>query len=253
VSSSSGPFRLESKRVPRPWGGEIWFSPRQGELPLLVKFIYTHQALSYQVHPDDEYAARRHNCRGKTEMWYVARAEPDAKIGLGFNRAVTKDYLREAARSGAMESLLNWVSPRRGETYFTPAGTIHAIGAGVQLWEVQENSDITYRLFDYGRGRELHLDDGLNVISTAPFKAAPVPLPLRTPWFCVDKLDASAEAFTYRPHAEKYHLIICVTGEGSIAGEPFRSGEVWMVPAASPPFDLKRSPGAELLRAAGPA
>jgi len=247
-SSETGPARLESKLVPRPWGGEIWFEPAAGPLPLLIKFIYTHEALSYQVHPGDEYAARHHNSRGKTEMWYVANATPEAKIGLGLNRAVTKEELRDAALTGEIEGLLNWVKPRRGDAYFTPAGTIHAIGAGVELWEVQENSDITYRLFDYGRGRELHLEHALNVSNLDVFDPAPASLPLCCPWFCVDKMSGSAEN---HPGVGKYQLLICVEGPGFVSGQPFNKGEVWMIPAGRP-LELHAAAATELLLAREP-
>jgi len=242
-SSETGLVRLESKLVPRPWGGEIWFEPAAGPLPLLIKFIYTHEALSYQVHPGDEYAARHHNSRGKTEMWYVANATAEAKIGLGLKRPLTKEQLRDAALTGNIEGFLNWVTPQRGDAFFTPAGTIHAIGAGVELWEIQENSDITYRLFDYGRGRELHLEHALQVSNLDVFDPAPARLPICCPWFCVDKVNGTQE---HHPAADKYQLLICMLGQGLVSGAAFKQGEVWMIPAGVP-FDLQSAAGAELL------
>ncbi len=134
-------------------------------MPLLVKFLFTSDNLSVQVHPNDEYAAKHHEgSRGKTEMWHILRAEPGAKIAFGVRVPVTKEELRTAAESGAIVDLLNWIPVRPGETYFIPAGTVHAIGGGLVICEVQQLSDVTYRLYDYkrvdkdGKERELHLD-----------------------------------------------------------------------------------------------
>ena len=129
-------------------------------MPLLVKLLFTSDNLSVQVHPGDAYAREHHNSRGKTEMWHILRAEPEAKIALGLRERVTPERLREAAQSGEIMELLNWVPARPGDTFFVPAGTIHAIGGGLALCEMQQHSDITYRLYDYGRPRELHLEHG---------------------------------------------------------------------------------------------
>ena len=249
-NSGERPFFLERRLVERPWGGEIWHTAAE-PLPLLIKFIYTHQALSYQVHPGDEYAARHHDSRGKTEMWYITSATAEAKLALGLKHAVTKERLREAAESGEIEDLVNQVSPRPGEAYFTPAGTIHAIGAGLELWEIQENSDITYRLFDYGRGRELHLDHALNVTDTAGFDPSAAHLPVCCPWFCVDVLKLR-DSMAYEPDPARYHLIICVEADGSIAGEALRTGDVWMIPAGAAAFELRPDSPCELLVAREP-
>lgn len=249
-SSSDRPFLLERRLVERPWGGEIWHTAVE-PLPLLIKFIYTREALSYQVHPGDEYAARHHESRGKTEMWYITSATAQARLALGLKEAVTTERLRAAAESGEIERLVNQVSPRPGEAYFTPAGTIHAIGAGLELWEIQENSDITYRLFDYGRGRELHLEHALNVTNTAAFDPTAARLPVCCPWFCVDKL-ALEQPMVYEPDSRRSHLIICVNADGSIAGQPLRTGDVWMMPAGAAPFELRPNSPCELLVAREP-
>src|SRR6185369_504382 len=118
-------------------------------------FLFTSQNLSVQVHPSGECGV------GKTEMWRILDAAPSAKIALGFTRPLDPDTLRAAAVSGEIEALLRWFPVTPGETYFIPAGTVHAIGAGITICEIQQNSDITYRLYDYGRPRELHLDQGV--------------------------------------------------------------------------------------------
>src|SRR5262249_13035711 len=117
----------------------------------------------------DAYAKEHHEgSLGKTEMWHVLRAEPGARIAAGFRREITKEELRETALSGAILELLEWQEARAGNTFFLPAGTVHAVGEGLVMFEIQQNSDLTYRLYDYGRGRDLHLEHGMNVSSLTP-------------------------------------------------------------------------------------
>src|SRR5690242_5583338 len=133
--------------------GEAWFLTDR-ELPLLVKLLFTSEKLSVQVHPDDG----EDGPLGKTEMWHILEAEADASIALGSRKPITRKRLLESTKTGDIEKLLNWIPVAPGETYFTPAHTVHAIGAGIVLCEIQQNSDVTYRLYDYGRPRELHLE-----------------------------------------------------------------------------------------------
>lgn len=177
-------MKLERKYVEKPWGrtklppmfdppegeriGEVWFTGR-GDLPLLAKYIFTSERLSIQVHPNDEQARARGLASGKTECWYILDAEPDAIIGLGLNREVTAGELRAAALDGSIEHLMDWRPVRAGDFILVPPGTIHAIGGGISLLEFQQNADVTYRLYDYGRPRELHLDDGVAVSTPSPF------------------------------------------------------------------------------------
>lgn len=227
-SSAKRAVRLDSRLIERPWGGEVWFTAHP-ELPLLVKFIYTREVLSVQVHPTDDYAQAHHGCRGKTEMWHFVSAAPDARLALGFRQPVTLEHLREATLSGEILDLLNWVHPRPGDTFFAPAGTVHAIGAGVELWEIQQNCDITYRLYDYNRGRELHLDHGLNVTAREAFDAAPVSLPVRSNYFVTDRLDVDGMR-EYRGDASRFHLLILMSGSGTFNGEKYSAREVWLLP-----------------------
>lgn len=174
--------KLETIRVAKPWGvdtlpppfgasgervGEIWFDPPPG-CPLLVKYLFTSERLSIQVHPDDPEAKRRGHAAGKEECWYILAAETDARLGIGTRKRLDADELRAAARSGAIEQLMEWHPIEAGMFFHIPAGTVHAIGGGVSLVEIQQNSDITYRLFDYGRPRELHLEDGAAVALSRP-------------------------------------------------------------------------------------
>ncbi|WP_260927266.1 class I mannose-6-phosphate isomerase [Novosphingobium sp. 9] len=172
--------QLPIRQVEKPWGkdvlpapfvasegeriGEIWFEP-PAELPqLLVKYIFTSEKLSVQVHPSDaQTLAKGIGRQGKEECWFIIDAEPGATLGIGFNEDLTEDEMRAAALDGSIEGLMTWHAVKPGDFFYIPANTVHAIGIGVGLIEVQQNSDITYRLFDYGRPRELHLDEGMAV------------------------------------------------------------------------------------------
>jgi mannose-6-phosphate isomerase len=182
-------LKLHPHQIEKPWGrteipvvfggtdgkriGEIWFEPPFAEaLPLLAKCIFTSENLSIQVHPSDEDARTRGLASGKAEGWYILDAEPDATLGLGLIRLVKPDELRSAALDGSIEELIDWKPVSAGDFYFVPPGTIHAIGAGISLLEFQQNADITYRLYDYGRPRELHLDDAINVARPCPYSDA---------------------------------------------------------------------------------
>lgn len=178
-------MRLVRRIVEKPWGrtdlppvfgdhggrriGEIWFEREDGEpLPLLAKFLFTCERLSIQVHPDDDAARAAGMANGKDECWLVLDAEPDAHIGVGPNRTLSADELRSAATDGSIEDLIDWRPARAGDFIYNPAGTIHAIGPGLCVLEVQQPSDCTYRLYDYGRPRELHLDEAIAVATLSP-------------------------------------------------------------------------------------
>ncbi len=150
--------------------GEANYEKYGIEFPILVKFIDAHDVLSIQVHPDDELAKERHHSYGKTEMWYVIAAEPGASLYVGFNRQVSREEYLRAVSQGTLPSLLRKVEVKPGDAYFIPAGTIHAIGKGLLIAEIQETSDITYRVDDWGRvdangnPRELHTDLAVDAI-----------------------------------------------------------------------------------------
>lgn len=180
-------MKLETKAVEKVWGrrdlpppftavgeaageepvGEIWFEP-PGELPqVLVKYLFTSEKLSVQVHPNDAQAPE--GSRGKEECWLVLDTEPGATLGIGFKEQISPEAMRAGALDGSIEELLEWHPVKAGDFLYLPAGTVHAIGPGLTLVEVQQNSDITYRLYDYGRPRELHLDDGVAVARGEPY------------------------------------------------------------------------------------
>lgn len=174
---------LTTRTVAKPWGceelpapfpapggeriGEIWFEPDEALPQLLIKYLFTSEKLSVQVHPDDAQAPP--GSRGKEECWLVLSAQPEARLAIGFREPVSADAMRAAALDGSIEHLLEWHTVEAGDFFYLPAGTVHAIGPGLALIEVQQNSDVTYRLFDYGRPRELHLDQAVAVASGSPY------------------------------------------------------------------------------------
>lgn len=166
VSELPPPFEnFEGDRI-----GEIWFDPIPGFDRLLVKYIFTSEKLSVQVHPTDAQAQTLVSGeRGKEESWLIISAEPGAKLGIGFDESIDPSALRQAAEDGSIERRMTWHDVSAGDFFYIPANTVHAIGAGIGLIEVQQNSDITFRLYDYGRPRELHLDDGVEVADGLPY------------------------------------------------------------------------------------
>jgi mannose-6-phosphate isomerase len=243
--------RIEPKFDERVWGrtdlrpfygsfgkpvGEVRFDVRD-DFPLLVKFIFTDERLSVQVHPDDTPGAR-----GKTEMWHILDAAPNATVGLGFREPVTERQLRAAIEDGSVESLIEWVPVQAGDTLYTPARTVHAIGAGIVLCEIQQNSDCTYRLWDYNRGRELHIEQGLAVCDTGVCDGFRQ-LPVVTKHFITDEIDPEAPS-----GLEVEHLLITLAGSGMIDGSPYRAGEVWHVPAGFGLVDIQPAAPSRIIR-----
>jgi mannose-6-phosphate isomerase len=217
--------------------GEVWFET--DALPVLVKFLFTTKKLSVQVHPEDDYARRHHHSRGKTEMWHILAAGPGAKIAAGFLGNLTADQLRSASISGEIETLLQWFDARPGDTFFIPAGTVHAIGAGLALCEIQQHSDITYRLYDYGRPRELHLDHGIAVSRREPYSArvsACGELLVSCAYFTTSLF--KIESVRLHSPGDTPELFIAIHGSGWIAGQPIHAGEVWQIPPQTAPFEL---------------
>lgn len=179
--------KLVQKRVEKVWGrrdlpdyfggtysgkeplGEIWFEhPDRPDLDLLVKYLFTSEKLSIQVHPDHHAAAQAGYRSGKDEAWVILDAKEEAVIGLGLTRSVTGKELRKSALDGSIEDLVHWRSASKGDILYSPAGTIHAIGPDLMVLEIQQNVDVTYRLYDYGRPRQLHLDEGITASCLAP-------------------------------------------------------------------------------------
>ncbi len=196
--------------------GEVWFEAAE-KLPLLVKFLFTTEPLSVQVHPE-----------GKTEMWHILAAEPGAKIAAGFREPITQQRMRESALSGEIEQLLEWHEARPGDTFFIPAGTVHAIGAGLTLCEIQQHSDVTYRLFDYGRPRELHLEEGVRVSRLHPHPArqtAREGVLVSCPHFTTEHV--RVEGGRRFEAVKGGQTIIVLEGEAEVGREVLRAGEAW--------------------------
>lgn len=239
-------IRLTTKSVEKPWGrhtlwpgfesfegdapvGEIWFEDKAGaDAELLVKYLFTSEKLSVQVHPDDAQAQARGFARGKDEAWLILAAEPDSTIALGPKQPLTPETLRVSARDGGIVDLLDWRPVKAGDFIYSPAGTVHAIGAGLTVIEIQQNLDLTYRLYDYGRPRELHLEDGAAVSLLTPFSPPPSPtepgLLADGPKFVVERLGAGEAA---RDLTGVTALLVPVTGSGKVDGQAFEAGECW--------------------------
>ena len=245
--SASAPIRLPTRFLEKVWGsqdlapwfptaqnkiGEVWF---EADLPLLVKFVFTSDRLSVQVHPNDAFAGVHENSLGKTEMWYILRADPGAKLAVGFREPLSPKRLRESALSGEIMELLNWIPVEAGNAFFIPAGTVHAIGGGLAICEIQEHSDITYRLYDYGRPRELHLEKAAQVASLQASTIMAQMLPIDCEFFHTE-LARIVVPLHYVPEPKRFHVLIFVSGMGTIADQPFREGEAWLVPAGAERF-----------------
>jgi mannose-6-phosphate isomerase len=177
--------KLATKIVDKPWGrrgidarfgvdpgrqvGEIWFEPPAGhDLDVMAKYLFTTERLSIQVHPDDATAKERGYPRGKDECWIVLDVANDAELGIGTVRKASADEVMKSALDGSIVDLIDWKRPSKGDFIYNPAGTIHALGPGLTVLEIQQAVDLTYRLFDYGRPRELHLDEAATVVEARP-------------------------------------------------------------------------------------
>lgn len=232
------------------WFGKKGFSEVNGRFPLLIKLLDCNDDLSVQVHPTDEYEGLPKGELGKTEMWYVLDAKPDAKIIYGLKEGVTREDLRQALESGKVMDSLQEVPVKAGDTFYIPAGTVHALCAGVVVAEIQQNSDTTYRIYDYnrpgldGKPRELHIEDSLNVtayegsgattMSTEGAVAGEWLELAKSPYFIVEKgivegpwnLTTTEDSFTI--------LVMC-DGEGTLkwdgGSQAYTSGQCFLLPS----------------------
>ena len=229
--------------------------------PLLLKVIFAQEKLSVQVHPNDEMAQKHHNQpRGKTECWYALDAEPGANVALGLKDGTTKPAMLTAIEDGTLESLLTWLPMAKGDMVFVDAGTVHAIAPGAVLFECQQNCDLTYRLFDYGRGRELHLELGIEAtqLKTDAGKVAPVPIPggeqlIKTKYFSVQRRKGALAAIPAdASRAGTISYLFVSKGEIGLSGPDFDSfplgrGELAILPAHSTEWQLQDRTEAEVL------
>ena len=229
---------------PRPWSsagdgantiGEIWYERSDSTAvppSLLLKLLFTSQPLSIQVHPNDAYAQSTGQPNGKTEAWHILDAAPEAKVGLGLKRRVSPEQLRHAIDDGSIADLVVWNVAHPGDTIFVPAGTIHAIGAGLVIAEIQQRSDTTFRLFDHGRGRELHIESALAVADAGPadFLVTPTRLTdartllLSNSYFTFERIDLTPNS-TWRLEAEHETWLLVVSGSARAASLNVTTGD----------------------------
>ena len=241
----------------------------RAELPILIKLIDAKSDLSVQVHPNDEYAAKVEGQWGKTEMWYVLAAHSGAELVYGFNRDVSASQIRHGIENGSIGKLLNHVPVHKDDLFFIESGTVHAIGAGCLIAEIQQSSNLTYRLYDYdrtdknGKKRELHIDKALDVARLSSSAAPRQPMRVlrykngcaselltRCKYFQVERLLLNTEGrklAEFQTGENSFHALLCVNGCGNISGEDlngesynmnFFKGDCVFVPAESIPFKL---------------
>jgi mannose-6-phosphate isomerase len=251
----------------------------EDRFPLLVKFLFPGDKLSVQVHPDDEGAKKHGQPCGKTECWYVLRAEPGAQVALGLKPGTTLDEFRRAITETRAEALLNWVDVFAGDMIYVAAGTVHTIGGGMVLVETQQTSDITYRLYDYGRPRELHVEDGLAAtklhtnagkVGRASLQArvsadknlaepasAGASILVRSPFFQVEKIPLREPMHTeVSPNSP--HILVAVGGAGVVEShgmEPitFATGDAVVIPACVGAYTVRPQWELELMRMSLPS
>lgn len=276
---ATGPFTGES--LGESWRGMPvdWRGTRSGayaDFPVLAKFLFPNDKLSIQVHPDDAFAGKYEQAaggRGKTEMWHIVSAEPGAELLIGLKPGVTRqDFLKGVAHHTVEELFLRY-PVRAGETYFVEAGTQHAILPGMIVCEIQEYSDLTYRVYDYGRvdahgtQRELHLEKAMEVTRFAGTRSGKVPpLPLHSPdankhllaaceFFATERWDCDRTT-PMEGDPSEFQLIIILSGQGKLhdaeLSYPFEAGQAWFVPAALPLVLLQPQEPTSLLRVTVP-
>src|SRR5215467_1880443 len=267
---ATGPFAGKTLReawteMPPEWRGTHLIEP--GDFPLLIKFIFPNDKLSIQVHPDDAYASVHEKAsggRGKTEMWHVVQADPGANVLIGAKSGVSKKKFLDAIANNSLENLLEKRPVFNGDTFFVPAGTPHTIGPGMIICEVQEYSDLTYRVYDYGRvdakgkPRELHVEKALAVMNfdvSIGGKVTPrawiksrenrgLDHLVECPYFAVDRIDADRmmhfNLARPKPGQSHFELLVVLSGEGFLTWRPARhtrgsiplkTGECWFIPA----------------------
>ncbi|MFW5699736.1 MAG: type I phosphomannose isomerase catalytic subunit, partial [Bacteroidota bacterium] len=237
--------------------GEKVYDKFGNEFPLLIKFIDANDNLSIQVHPDDELAQIRHNSFGKTEMWYIIESEKEARLIMGFNKELTKEEYLEKIENTQLESILNYVPVKPGDVFFMPAGRVHAIGAGILLAEIQQTSDVTYRIYDFdrkddnGNTRELHTDlavDAIDYTYHSDYKThydskknEPVEL-VDCPYFTTNILDISAPHKRDFTKMDSFVIYMCTEGKAEIkvrtGSETIQKGETILVPAILNDFEI---------------
>ncbi len=239
--------RLTALKSEKIWGYELWLASTHpngkqddfesfvgGDYPLLIKVIQANDRLSVQVHPDDAKAQLYEHCRGKTECWYVLSADEGAQLVYGLNGVYTDSELRKAIQANSLEDCLRYVKVEAGDFIYIPAGTVHAIGGGLRLLEVQQSSDVTYRLYDWGRGRECHVEKSLACIKNDSVRnVVRFPGVFSCPYFTLEQIfveeeysDVLAKA-KGKPQPGDYVLFFVLEGEGTVNGEAAKAEDIF--------------------------
>ncbi|QHI38768.1 Mannose-6-phosphate isomerase ManA [Kordia antarctica] len=236
------------------------------KFPLLIKYIDANRDLSIQVHPNDELAKKRHNSFGKTEMWYVMQADEGAELIVGFNQEVTKEVFQTHVKNNTLTEILNFQKVKKGDVYFLPAGRIHSIGGGILLAEIQQTSDITYRIFDWnrvdaeGNSRELHTDLALDAIDytlhenyKTAFKSKEntATTIVDSPYFTTNLIPFQGELDVNHDEKDSFVIYMCVKGnvtfETANYKEKLSFGETLLLPAAIKNIKISTTEASELL------
>ena len=239
-------------------------APYEDRFPLLVKFLFTADKLSVQVHPDDEGARRVGQPFGKTECWYVLEAKPGSRVALGLKPGVTLKEFEQSIHGTTAEQLLNWIDVHQADMLYVAAGTVHTIGGGLVLLETQQSSDITYRLYDYGRPRELHIADGLAAVKLRTHAGKVLRrmeddsrFLVRSPFFQVEKFNLK-QPLDAQVSAESPHIVVATRGSGILESqgmEPvsFACGDAVVVPACVMQYTVRPQWELEMMRMSLPA
>lgn len=247
--------------------GESVYETFGVEFPLLIKYLDSQANLSIQVHPHDDLAKQRHKAYGKTEMWYVLDADKDAELIIGFSEPTTKKKFMQAVHNGTLLSKLNTIAVQKHEAYFIPSGTIHAIGKGVLIAEIQQTSDITYRIYDYdrvdeqGNARELHVDLALDAINYDDSDAGKIDFANPTnstseivacPYFTTQVIHCATELTKDYVALDSFVVYMCIEGEAEIycdshEMEILKQGETLLIPATCSEVRIKSTQEVKLL------
>ena len=236
------------------------------EFPLLVKFIDANDDLSIQVHPNDELAKKRHNSFGKTEMWYVIQADPDAELIAGFNQEVNEDIYVDKLQHGHLSEILNKEKVQAGDIFFLPAGRVHTIGKGLLIAEIQQTSDITYRIYDFdrvddkGNKRELHTKEALAAIdyhvypeykTNYPRKVNEIVEAVKCPYFTTNVLEFTSDAEREYTGKDSFVIHVCVNGAYTLKanghGMEVKMGDCVLIPNIVNQVTLETTTGFKLL------
>lgn len=240
--------------------GEKVYQKYQNEFPLLFKFIDTKDHCSVQVHPNNELAQKRHACNGKTEIWYVVDAEPNASLISGFSQEISVEEYKQRVQENTLEEVLQQHRPKAGDVFFIPAGRIHAIGKGLLVAEIQQSSDITYRVYDYGRkdangiSRELHIEEAVEALDfslhshnelkqeTAQDNSNSITL-IDCEFFTVNLLKLQEATHKNHDSLDSFMVFMCIQGNCELLSEggiktPLQQGETVLIPSAMGSFEI---------------